>query len=112
MEPEYHLQLDSLVDRFKQAKANGKGSDDMKEVAVAAIEGRVDTLIIEADRMIAVRITNLVTGNTQNKDLQNPKVDDLLDDMGELVTKMGGQVMVVPSDKMPSDTGLAAIFRY
>jgi hypothetical protein len=70
MEPEYHSQLDGLVDRFKQAKANGKGSDDMKEVAVAAIEGRVDTLIIEADRMIAVRITNLVTGNTQNKDLQ------------------------------------------
>jgi len=112
MEPEYLLKLDSLVNRFEQAKANGKGSNDMKEVALAAVEGRVDTLIIEADRMIAARITNLVTGNTQNKDLQNPKVDDLLDDMGELVTKMGGQVMVFPIDKMPGKTGLAAIFRY
>ncbi len=112
MEPEYVLQLDNLADRYEQAKANGKGSDDMKEVAIAATEGRVDTLIIEADRMIAARITNLVTGNTQNKDLQNPKVDDLLDDMGELVTKMGGQVMVFPPDKMPGSTGLAAIFRY
>lgn len=112
MEPEYLLQLDKLVDRFEQAKADGKASDDMKEVALAATEGRVDTLIIEADRMIAVRITNLVTGNTQKKDLQNPKVDDLLDDMGELVIKMGGQVMVFPADKMPSASGLAAIFRY
>ncbi len=112
MEPEYLSQLDKLVGRFLQAKANGKGSDDMKEVAIAATEGRVDTLIIEADRMIAARITNLVTGNTQKKDLLNPKVDDLLDDMGELVTKMGGQVMVFPTDKMPSETGLAAIFRY
>lgn len=112
MEPEYNLKLDNLVTRFEQARANGKGSDDYKEVAVAAVEGRIDTLIVEADRIIPVRITNLVTGNTQKKDLSNPKVDDLLDDMGALVQKMGGQVMVLPTDKMPSETGLAAIFRY
>jgi hypothetical protein len=112
MEPEYNLKLDSLVARFEQARANGKGSDEYKEVAVAAVEGRVETLIVEADRIIPVRITNLVTGNTQKKDLTNPKVDDLLDDMGELVMKMGGQVMVLPTGKMPSETGLAAIFRY
>jgi hypothetical protein len=40
MEPEYNLKLDSLVERFEQARANGKGSDDYKEVAVAAVEGR------------------------------------------------------------------------
>ncbi len=112
MEPEYNLKLDSLVARFEQARANGKGSDDYKEIAVAAVEGRVDMLIVEADRIIAVRVTNLVTGNTQRKDMNNPKVDDLLDDMGELVIKMGGQVMVLPTGKMPSETGLAAIFRY
>lgn len=112
MEPEYNLKLESLVAGFEQARTNGKGSDDYKEVAVAAVEGRVDTLIVEADRIIPVRITNLVTGNTQKKDMTNPKVDDLLDDMGELVMKMGGQVVVLPAGKMPSDTGLAAIFRY
>jgi peptide subunit release factor 1 (eRF1) len=112
MEPEYLLKLDSFVSGFEQAKANGKGSNDVKEVAAAAVEGRVDTLLIEADRMIAMRITNLVTGNTQKKDLTNPKVDDLLDDMAELVTEMGGKVMVLPTEKIPSETGLAAIFRY
>ena len=112
MEPEYNLKLDSLVARFEQARANGKGSDDYKEIAAAVVEGRIDTLIVEADRIIAVRVTNLETGNTQRKNLTNPKVDDLLDDLGELVTKMGGMVMVLPADKMPSETGLAAIFRY
>lgn len=112
MEPEYNVKLDNLVARFEQERANGKGSDEYKEVAVAAVDGRVDTLIVEADRIIAVRITNLVTGNTQKKDLNNPKVDDLLDDMGELVMKMGGHVMVLPADKMPTETGLAAIYRY
>ncbi|MBW6490444.1 MAG: hypothetical protein K0B15_04515 [Lentimicrobium sp.] len=112
MEPEYNLKLDSIVARLEQDWANGKGSDDYKEVALAAVEGRVDTLIVEADRIIAIRVTNLVTGNTQHKDLTNPRVDDLLDDLGELVIKMGGQVMVLPTDKMPSESGVAAIFRY
>jgi hypothetical protein len=112
MEPEYNLKLDNMIERFEQARANGKGSDDYKEVAVAAVGGRVDTLLVEADRIIAVRVTNLVTGNTQKKDLSNPEVDDLLDDIGELVIKMGGKMIVMPTEKMPSETGLAAIFRY
>jgi len=112
MEPEYNLKLDNMIERFEQARANGKGSDDYKEVAVAAVGGRVDTLLVEADRIIAARVTNLVTGNTQKKDLSNPEVDDLLDDIGELVIKMGGKMIVMPTEKMPSETGLAAIFRY
>jgi len=112
MEPEYLLKLDALVEKFVQEKADGKGSDDMNEIGVAAVAGKIDTLIIEADRMIPNKLTNLVTGNIQNRDLTNPKVDDLLDDLGELVLKMGGNVMVLPAEKMPSETGLAAIFRY
>ena len=37
----------------------------------------------------------------RKKDLTNPKVDDLLDDMGELVIKMGGEVMVMPKTRCP-----------
>lgn len=38
--------------------------------------------------------------------------DDLLDDLGELVERMGGEVLVVPAGQLPGQTGLAAIFRY
>ena len=76
------------------------------------VEGRVDTLLIEADRIIASRITNLVTGNMQNKDIENPKVDDLLDDMSELAMRMGGTVTVLDKEQMPSESGVAAVFRY
>ncbi|WP_439482981.1 hypothetical protein [Cyclobacterium plantarum] len=81
-------------------------------MAAAAVEGRIGTLLVEADRIIAARITNLVTGNTQKKDMDNPKVDDLLDDMGELVMQMGGKVVVMPPEYMPTDTGLAGVYRY
>ncbi len=112
MEHAYHTRLKAYAERFSQAKAEGKGSDDYKELAVAAIEGRIDTLLVEADKIIEARITNLTTGNTQKKDLDNPRVDDLTDDMGELVMKMGGNVVIVPAEKMPTETGLAGIFRY
>lgn len=112
LEPEYLKKLDILVEKFEQARANGKGGDDYKELAIAAVEGRIDTLLLESDKVIAARITNLETGNTQKKDIDNPRVDDLLDDMGELVLKMGGKVIVMPAEKIPTETGLAAIYRY
>lgn len=112
MEPGYHAILKAHGERFSQARAEGKGSDDYKELAVAAIEGRIDTLLVEVDKIIEARITNLTTGNTQKKDLDNPRVDDLTDDMSELVMKMGGKVVIVPAEKMPTDTGLAGIYRY
>jgi hypothetical protein len=37
---------------------------------------------------------------------------DMLDDLAEMGIKAGALVLVVPSDQMPTETGLAAIFRY
>jgi hypothetical protein len=112
MEPTYLKKLNDLAESFGQAKANGIGSNNIKEVAKAATEGRIETLLVESDKIIPMRILDLETGKTQKQDLENPDADDLLDDLGELVIKMGGEVTVLPADKMPSDTGLAAIYRY
>ena len=111
VEPQYKMRLDALVDGFAEAKSKGHGSDDLAEVAGAAAAGRVATLLIEADRQIPGRI-DPETGRVEAADLGDPHVDDQLDDLGELVVKMGGQVMVIPTDRMPVQTGLAAAYRY
>jgi len=67
--------------------------------------------LIEADRQIPGRI-DPVTGRVEAADLSDPHVDNQLDDLGELVVKMGGHVMVIPNDRMPVRTGLAAVYRY
>jgi hypothetical protein len=36
----------------------------------------------------------------------------VLDDIAELVLKNGGQVVVMPKDRMPTQTGAAAIYRF
>ncbi len=112
MEPELMLKFEQLGDQFSTAKANLLGSDDLKEVAVAAAMGKIDTLLIEADKIIGGKLKDVGLGTIEESNIDNPDVDDLLDDLGELVRKKGGTVMVIPADKMPSETGLAAVFRY
>lgn len=50
------------------------------------------------------------TGARTPHDLEHPEVDDLLDDIGEHVLRAGGEVVVVPAERMPTRTGLAAIY--
>jgi hypothetical protein len=111
MEPYYNGIIEKACNVYQQAKSNGNGSDNINDVAEAAAYGRVDTLIIEANRQIPGKIIN-ETGSIEKGDLENPEIDDLLDDLGELVTKMGGKVMVIPQEKMPTLTGIASVFRY
>lgn len=110
IEPRYFERLEKLADKFNQAKANGLGSDTLAEIAKATVEGRVDTLLIENERVIAGSIDRN-TGDINLKETSR-QVDDLLDDIGELVTLKSGKVMIVPVDKMPTFTGIAAIFRF
>jgi len=111
VEPQYQTRLATLADEFAAAKSKGLGSDDLAQVAQATAAGRVATLLIEADRQIAGRLDG-ATGRVEVADLSHPQVDDLLDDLGELVGKMGGQVLVVPAEQMPGRTGVAATYRY
>ena len=73
--------------------------------------GRVGTLLIDADRHIPGRL-DAVTGEITYDDLSNPTTDDLLDDLGQLVLKQGGQIVIVPTERMPTQTGIAAIYRF
>ncbi|MDQ3117488.1 MAG: hypothetical protein M3Q86_12920 [Verrucomicrobiota bacterium] len=111
LEPQYHERLTALGAAFKEARAKDLGSDDLDQVAEAAAAGRVATLLIEADRQIAGRLDG-ATGKIERKELSNPQVDDLLDDLAEWVGKTSGLVRVLPAEWMPAQTGVAATYRY
>jgi len=111
IEPRYLARLATLVEEFGNAKSEGLGDDDIAQVARSVVGGRVATLLIEACREIPGRI-NAATGEIEFDKLAHPEVDDLLDDLGMLALKMGGQVVIVPTERMPTKTGIAAIYRY
>lgn len=111
VQPHYLERLAGLIERFRTARANGLGSDALAEIAAAAATGRIATLLVDADRRIPGtfdRATGVLTLDGANQ----AGVDDLLDDLGEQALKTGAEVVVVPADRMPVETGIAAIWRY
>jgi len=111
IEPHYLTRLAGLVEMFGNARSRELGTSDPAEAAYHAVAGRIATLLIDADRHVPARI-DPATGFIETSDLADPETDDLLDDIGEWVLRNRGQVVIVPSDRMPTDTGVAAIYRY
>jgi len=111
VEPLYQARVAQLVEAFGASSARGLGSADLSDVAAAAVSGRVDTLLVEADRHIPGRL-NAQNGGIKHEPGADPEIDDLLDDVAELVLKGGGQVIVVPAERMPTGSGLAATYRF
>jgi len=110
-EPRHQARLAELGDDFAVAKSKDLGLDDLALIGEAVVAGRVATLLIEADREIVGHIHE-GSGNIHLGASDHPQSDDLLDDLGERVLKLGGQVFVIPTAQMPTTTGAAATCRY
>jgi hypothetical protein len=107
LEPLYLARLERLKESFQSARSQHLGSADLSDVAQAAVAGRVATILIEAERVISG------TGDRTTGSIQAAEAaDDMLDDLAELVLAAGGEVVVVPGERMPTDSGLAAIYRF
>ena len=111
IEPIYLEKIKNLADSYETAKANALGSDDLSQVIKAAFENRVKTVLIQDNKIISGKI-DYNTGEIKFGNILNPDCDDILDDLAELVLKNRGDVMVLPKEMMPSDTGVAGIYRY
>lgn len=111
VQPHYLQRLAGLVESFSTAAANGRGSDGLRAIAEAAVAGRVETLLIEAERLFPGHI-DAISGAITTANLAHPDVDDVIDDLGEIVLRKRGEVIVVPAGRMPTNTGVAAIYRF
>jgi hypothetical protein len=109
--PHYLSRLSDIIARFEVAKANALGSEDVTEVAKAAAAGRISTMLIDADSRITGHF-DPESGAAQLDRQHGAASSELLDDLGEHVIRTGGEVVIVPTEQMPTNTGLAAIFRY
>lgn len=110
-EPRYLQRLAGLVEEFGTASAHGTASDHEEQIVLAAIGGRVKTLLVEAERVIPGRI-ELETGRVMRGDIGDGRTDDLLDDLAELTLRAGGDVVIVPAERMPTKSGVAATYRF
>ncbi len=103
--------LQKVIESYNIAKADSLGSSDINEVSKAAFNSRIETILIEENKIIPGKI-NHDTGKVDYGVLDNPKYDDLLDDIAELTLMRKGEILVIPKEMMPSTSGVAAIFRF
>ena len=111
MEPVYWKKETESLDRYQNAKSNHTGSDRRIDVARAAFEGRIATLFVEAGKSIPGRF-NTESSKLEFGSTDNPENGDVIDQLIHAVWKHKGEIIVLPMDRMPSDTGVAAIYRF
>lgn len=108
LKPRREAALRTLADEYNVAVNAHRGTNYLPNIAKAAVFGRVKTLLIEDGRTMPGRLDR-TTGDV-TKDAA--ATTDLLDDVGELVLAAGGHTYVLPKALMPTDVGVAAIYRY
>ena len=109
-EKHYLERLARIREDFGTAAARGKGTADLGEAATAALAGRIGVLLIDADRERPGEI-DMNTGALAPAATATD-AGDMLDDLAEIALRTKAMVVVTPSAQMPTETGLAAIFRY
>jgi hypothetical protein len=109
-EKHYLERLARIREDFGTAAAHNHGTSDLSEAAKAAAIGRVGVLLIDADRTVPGSI-DTATGALHPAH-GKPCAGDMLDDLAEMALKTKAMVIVTPSVQMPTQTGLAAIYRY
>jgi hypothetical protein len=109
--PFYKRRLDAAIREYDLAKMRSLASDDVTDVAGAALSGRIRTLLVEADRELPGCIDEAY-GRVEPGDASDPETGDVLNDLAEAVARMKGEVIVVPAAQMPTTSGVAAIYRF
>jgi hypothetical protein len=103
-------QLEALK-RYGEAAGKGLTAEDVKQVVLAAYDGRVDTLFV------AVGVQNWGVFDIQRRQVNlyekaEKGAQDLLDLAAALTLTRSGTVYAIESEKVPSKTSIAAILRY
>lgn len=111
VEPSYIKKSDDLIDEFQSSRAKALGSDDIANIARESVSNKVKTVLIESDRVVPGRVDK-TTGAIELGELSHPEYGDLLNDLALIVLQNGGNVVLVPKERMPTGTGIAATYRF
>lgn len=111
LKPRIKQKLQDKFDRYQAALSESLSSDRLSDITKAALDGRIETLLIEENRIIPGKINQ----RNQKIDFGDPEtmlLDDVLDDLAEQVLKSKGEVLLFPKTEPESKYGVKAIFRY
>jgi hypothetical protein len=114
--------IDRAIRTFTHARDRDLAAGDLADIGRAAVAGRVATLLIEADRFETGRFDR-ATGaiatdgepprdQSRGGDIPAVQAEDLFGALAETVLLHGGGILSLERNAMPTETGVAAIYRY
>jgi len=120
IEPDLEERVDRFLEAYGEARAHGRGAGRLEDIAAGVAQGRVSTLLVEADRRIPGSVDAVLgtvtiaiaDGWTNGAAATDLRTSDVLDDLAEAALRTGAEVIVLEADRMPSTSGAAAIFQY
>jgi hypothetical protein len=110
----YFLQdLEKTIEQYQQNANTDKASDQVEEIVAAAFNGRVDQLILSVDTQVW-GVFNPDTGKvtTDPQGQSHPDHLSLLDFAAMKTLENGGTFYALSQEEMPTDSPIAAVFRY
>ena len=107
LEPDFNSHLNKLIEKYELSKSRELASEDISEIARAAMEGRVECLIVNLNKTVP----GSIDPNTERL-LVEEESGDMLNDLTLLALKQNAKVYVVTDEKLSLDTGVKAIYRY
>jgi hypothetical protein len=110
-EERFFVRINQIIEKYHNLRNKELSSDQLIIVLKALLASRLDVLLIEANKIIPGRI-DIEKQQIIESDLNDLQTDDLLDDMVQYAFQTGTKVYVLDSDKMPTVSGVAGIFRY
>lgn len=113
LEPHLQHDLERAVAAYGEGRGDDTSSGDLRQIVPAAVEGRIDTLIV-GDEDTAWGSYDSAAGHmTVRSEPDNGDID-LLDHAATATLLHGGTVHVLPAEEVRAATGsdAAAVFRY
>jgi hypothetical protein len=109
--PHFRQAQEAAAARFRQLAGSGLASADLREVLPAAAHGRVETLFVAVGVQRWGRF-DPARGAVELHAAAEAGDEDLLDLAAVRTLVSGGTVHAVPPEEVPSETAVAAVFRY
>ncbi len=100
-----------MLQRYKQLVGTGNTSDQLTEIVPAAVESRVDTLIVGLDAH-SWGVYDENNRSVKIYDAFSEDSYDLLDFAAIQTFRNGGTVYAIPNEHVPDGKDMVAIYRF
>lgn len=107
----FRAREERVLQDFARARGRGRVAIGLEAVARQAAGGRARLLLL-ARGVSQWGELDAASGRVRRSDEPLERKDDVLDDVAELVLTRGGDVLVLPPERMPDGSDVAALLRW